>query len=46
MAFSDIHDFVQAYADKANDMNAGPEKKYPFEIEDGSGSKRRFVVCG
>ena len=27
-------------------MHAGPEKKYPFEIEDRSGPKRRFAVRG
>ena len=45
-AFKDIRDYVECYVSAANEMSIGPEKTFPFEIENGSGLKPRFVIRG
>ena len=45
-AFKDIRDYVECYVSAANEMSIGPEKNFPFEIENGSGLKPRFVIRG
>ena len=45
-AFQDMRDYIESYVDAANDMATDRDKRFPFQIERGSGIKQRLVLRG
>ena len=45
-AFRDLKDYAQCYIEAANAMQDCREKGHPFEIEEGNGLRKRFIVRG